>query len=88
MAARDVQATTGKNLKLIEDLSGLDPWVAKLCDIVDALVSNETVPVPAADQWRLPYLCSLLRQRSEAYYSGKEEEVSTLSSYVDSLVAN
>ena len=66
----------------------MNPWTANQNDIRDALIAKETVPVPVMDKWRLPYLCSLLSQRSQAYYNGNDEEVKILSSYIGSLVTN
>ena len=88
LLARDVRSTIGRNLNLIADLSRMNPWTANQNDIRDALIAKETVPVPVMDKWRLPYLCSLLSQRSEAYYNGNDEEVKILSSYIGSLVTN
>ena len=88
MLARDARSTIGKNLDLIRSLSSLDPWSDQLFEIKDALVSKETVLVPAEDEWRLPYLCTLLGKRSEAYYNANDEEVANLSTLIRSLVIN
>ena len=86
--ARDVQSVTGKNLNYIQEATGLNPWVAPQTRLRDALVSGETVQVPPQDEWRLQYLCSLLRQRREAFDSASEEIEKYLTDLINSLVAN
>ena len=86
--ARDVQSVTGKNLNYIQEATGLNPWVAPQTRLRDALVSGEAVQVPPQDEWRLQYLCSLLRQRREAFDSASEEIEKYLTDLINSLVAN
>ena len=88
MLARDIRSTLGKNLRLIAELAGMNPWTAPLSVIQEALVDNETVPVPQGDEWRIPFLWKLLKLRSQAYYAANDEDVETLSSYIRSLVIN
>ena len=71
--ARDVQSVTGKNLQLIYDVSGLNPWTASKGRLKSALIAGEAVEVPQQDRWRLPYLCSLLSQRGQAQNQALEE---------------
>ena len=62
--ARDMQSVTGKNMQLVQDLTNLDPWTTSYGKLKAALVTAEMVEVPQQDKWRLPYLCSLLAQKS------------------------
>ena len=82
--ARDVQSVTGRNLRLIHDLSHQNPWTATLGQIRQALISSETVEVPIVDRWRLPYLCSLLAQRRETRILALENEEKYLNDLIDS----
>ena len=86
--ARDRKSVTGKNLALIRELTGLNPWSASLGSIRSALISQEKVEVPPTDIWRLPYLVSLLSQRNHAYFMAAEEELLRLSDLIASLVVN
>ena len=86
--ARDVQTVTGKNLKLLKDITGMDPWTTSNGRLKEALVGAELVEVPERDRWRLPYLGSLLAQRGEANYSAMEEDVTRLGQLISSLVTN
>ena len=64
--ARDLQSVTGKNLRLVQDISHLDPCTISNGKLKEALIAAEMVEVPLLDRWRLPYLCTLLTQRREA----------------------
>ena len=86
--ARDVQSVTGRNLRLIHDLSLLNPWTAKLGHIRQALILSELVEVPEMDRWRLPYLCSLLTKRREMRTLALENEENYISDLISSLVRN
>ena len=75
--ARDMLSGTGKNLRLIQVLTHLNPWTARNGGLRSALERSERAHVPELDRWRRPYLCSFLSQRSQAYYmvmEHKEEE--------------
>ena len=61
LVARDRQAVTGKNLCLIRELTGLNPWNTSSAKFKSALQVHEAVNVPDLDQWRLPYLVTLLK---------------------------
>ena len=86
--ARDIQSVTGKNLRLIHDLSHLDPWSTSKEKLRCYLTSAEVLEVPIRDRWRLPYLSSLLAQRREAYQLALEAETSILDGLISSLVRN
>ena len=55
LASRDIRTTTGGNLRLLEELVGLDPWVFGSSRLKEDLAKNETCEVPPLDQWRIPY---------------------------------
>ena len=86
--ARDVQSVTGKNLTLLKEVSSLNPWTTKQCQLRNALIAAELVEVPFVDQWRLPYLWSLLAQKSQANSSVLEKQESRLEGLINSLVRN
>ena len=86
--ARDVQSVTGKNLRLVQDITHLNPWNTPYRKLKQALISAETVEVPPMDRWRLPYLCTLLAQRREAHNLVEEEEEERLEELISSLVYN
>ena len=44
--------------------------------------------VPDIDKWRIDYLARLLRERGEAFYRAEEEEVTRLTTLIDSLCVN
>ena len=85
LAARDLQTVTGRNLALVAELSGQDPWTASTARVREALREREMVPVPEGDSWRCNYLHKLLEQRQRAYYSGDKEKDMEISSLIDSL---
>ena len=88
LLARDMLSVTGKNLRLIQELTRLNPWTARNGGMRTALDRGEQVGVPELDRWRLPYLCSLLSQRSQAFYMVMEEEEEQLTDLINSLVVN
>ena len=88
LLARDIQSVTGKNLTLLKELSNLNPWVTKQCQLRNALIAAEMVEVPLVDQWRLSYLLSLLSQKTQAHSLVLEEQESRLEELINSLVRN
>ena len=88
LLARDRQSVTGKNLLLVQELSGINPWTATPGRLKAALQSEEVVDVPALDRWRLSYLSSLLRQRGEAHYLALEDDEQRITDLINSLVIN
>ena len=88
LVARDRQSVTGKNISLIRELTKLNPWNTSSAKVKFALQVHEAVDVPDLDQWRLPYLVTLLKQRGEAYYQSNEEQEKRLTELIESLVIN
>ena len=86
--ARDVRSVTGKNLQYISEITGLNPWTVPYSGLKTALITEDTVQVPEQDRWRVPYLCSLLRQRGEAHHMAMEEDNQRSTELINSLVAN
>ena len=72
----------------VHEASGLNPWTASHYRLRDALAAGELVEVQPQDEWRLPYLCSLLRQRREAFNLALDEEENNVTELINSLVAN
>jgi hypothetical protein len=85
IAGRDVRTNTGSNLKLLEELTGLNPWVFGSARITEELMKEETVLTPVEDGWRLSYLASLLAKRQQLDYLGEEEAAKEITGLVDSL---
>lgn len=88
IAARDMRTTTGRNLRFLEESSGLNPWEYCSARIKVELVKKEMVEVPQHDQWRVSYLASLLEKRQVADYMGLEEDEKYLTELIDSLCVN
>ena len=84
--ARDMQTVTGRNLQLIKDLTGLNPWSTSTSKLREAIACSELVEVSPQDVWRLPYLCSLLSQRGEAHAHAMEAEEKAFTDLINSLV--
>ena len=81
-------SVTGKNLRYLQEASGLDPWTSSVSKLKEALMTSEVVEIPKPDEWRLSYLCSLLRQRREAHDLALEEEEKHLTGLIESLAVN
>ena len=64
--SRDLQSTTGRNLKFLATQSGTDPWSVGPEILKAALHKNQIVDVPPQERWRVGYLKSLLRMLVEA----------------------
>ena len=86
LTSRDMLSTTGKNLRTVEEASGLDPWQDKSVKVKAALYSRELVELEPKDMWRSEYLCSLLRQRQESAYMGLDDQAKQHQALIDSLV--
>ena len=86
LVSRDVRTTTGANLKLIQEASGLPIWGTSQEKLREALRVEEAVMVPKCDKWRVPYLSKLLEHRQELYYMG--EDVKENDDLINSLCIN
>ena len=65
LVSRDIQTTTGKNLRLVEMASGLSAWDAGQERLKEAVKMKEAVTVEEHNRWRIPYLSKLLGQKQE-----------------------
>ena len=88
LLARDIRSVTGKNIQLIEEITGLSLWTAPQHRLRAVLCEQEAVEVPPQDRWRIPYLSSLLSQRRVAKNLASEETVDHLTQLIYSLVGN
>ena len=88
LAARDVRSNLGKNLSLVRETTGLDPWMARPGQLRAALDLSERREVPEMDLYRVPLLQKLLGQRLQAHYMTNVEEEERLTALINSLVVN
>ena len=66
LVSRDIRTTTGSNLDLIKELTGLDPWECTSREV--KMVLAETYKeMNNHDMWRIPYLGKLLALRGELH---------------------
>lgn len=86
LAARDIRSSLGSNLAMIQEETGLDPWVASREELWVSLEAANRVPVPPLDKWRVPALEKLLSARIAAHFEADQVEISRLQSLIDSLV--
>ena len=86
LAARDRRSTLGSNLTRLQNLTGLDPWVAGRCQVKAALQLATRREVPELDFWRPVLLQKLLSTRLEAHYSADKEEEERIATLITSLV--
>ena len=83
-----IRSTTGSNMRLLMELTGLDPKAFGSARIREELVKAELVEIAPVDQWRIKYLSKLLEQRQQVHYSGKKCEEEIVSLLIDSLCVN
>ena len=88
LASRDIRSATGRNLALVKECSGLDPWVYGAARLKSELAKCEILDVPPTDQWRVKYLGDLLEQRQILHYMGDKEGENTVAELIDSLCIN
>ena len=86
LVSRDLQSTTGKNLKLVMVKSGLDCLTTSPFKLKKALHMNQTVDIPEQDAWRIPYLTTLLGQLQEAKGLAEDNSIKIIQGLIDSLV--
>ena len=83
LAGRDLQNTTGSNMRVVEEASGMSVWNSTTAKVRSAVRQRELVPVPPVDLWRLPYLRRLLEQRLQHHYRRDKEEETRIQSLID-----
>ena len=84
--SRDLQCTTAKNLKMVRDMSGLDPWTAVPWKLKEALFKKQLVDIPQQDVWKVDYLRSLLGQLQEAKQLVQQDRIDYIQDLIDTLV--
>ena len=80
IVGRDCQSNTYKNLRYIQQLSGLDPWVFSSYRIKSALPVKM---VPESEMWRINFLTKLIQIRDDKYTCVENSQ--SLCSMIDSL---
>ena len=80
IAASDVRSVTGKNCLNLGIEFGLDPWKETPGSIRK---KYKVYDLPNQDNWRLPLLASLLRERHELDVTG--ENIENISGLIESL---
>jgi hypothetical protein len=88
LAGRDLRSSTGRNLKLLEEYTGINPWVFGSARLKEELLKWEMVETPDQDRWRVEYLFKLLGQRQVSHYNGDEDEEKRIAVLIDSLCVN
>ena len=88
LVARDIRSSTGKNVRLVSDNSGKDPWADSVGQVRAGLREHEAVEVEDQDKWRIQYLRLLLEQRQDWHYRGEEDQEEEVQRLVDSLCIN
>ena len=86
LAARDLQSTTGKNIRFVQDQSRTDLWTVSPVTLKQELHSASLVVVPTQEEWKLKYLGTLITQLVEAKVHVQEERMQVLQDLIDSLV--
>ena len=71
LCARDLWTTTGRNIRVVEEASGLSMWSSTTRQMRRAVREREAVLVPPQAAWRIPYLQKLLEQRIQHYYTAQ-----------------
>ena len=84
MMSRDVRSVTGRNVKYLEDQTGVDCMSVSKTLFKNTLLANIVNP-PESDLWRVKLLGKLLETRGEYYYWGYDEEMSNISDIINSL---
>ena len=85
LVARDIRTTTGSNISMIHDKTGLDPWSC-LGHQVKKVLGDMLAEVPQQDRWRISYMEKLLAQRGEKFYT--MDSTTELTELIDSLSLN
>ena len=88
MVGRDVRSVTGKNIRVIMEMSGSNLWSESPGKVRANLLEAETVTIEREDRWRVKYLETLLKHRQEWHYRGDKEQVAKTQVLIDSLCVN
>ena len=85
LVSRDIQTTTGSNIRMVEEASGMSAWDSCQDKLRRAIREKDLVDVEVQDQWRIPYLNKLLGQRQELDYLGQEMGKTRVEDLINSL---
>ena len=88
LAARDLRTSLGSNVRLLLDITGLDPWTTSVTTMKDALRNSLIAEIPLSESWRVNFLSKLLSERESAYYDCNENYAKEITQLIDSLVVN
>ena len=88
LAARDIRSNLGSNVRLLQEETGLDPWVTTPQEMKSKLRELSIPEIPEEDQWRIGYLTKLLNAKQQAYFEYNKEEEQYISNLIASLVVN
>ena len=83
VVSRDVRSTTGRNLWLIQEETGLNPYTARPAQVRDRLM---LAAVPEQDTWRLGLLESYLSERRTL--ESNMEDTEPITGLIDSICIN
>ena len=84
----DIRSTTGKNVRLLKNLSGAQSRNFSEQKVKDVLTSVFQRDVPETDIWRIRYLYSLISQRRSARETGLKDEEQRIQELIKCLVKN
>ena len=80
-----MQTCTGRNLSLIREEFGVNPWLASASEARSRVQLPE---IPVEQEWLLPQLAAALEERLEREGEGEEgEEMDFLSYIIDSFAS-
>ena len=88
LAARDLRTSLGSNVRLLLDITGLDPWTTSVSTMKAALRDSLIADIPPPDSWRVNFLSKLLSERESAYFNYNEEYTEETTQLINSLVVN
>ena len=88
IAREDIRSSTGSNIKLLQEETGLDPCTVGRSLLKETLRKRGTIDVPEMDFWRPQYLRKLLHARREMYYKADTNSQKELQALIDSLCIN
>ena len=83
IVARDMASVTGRNLEILREETGLNPWSATPAQIRESLPKKE---VPQQGQYRLGLLEKYLSTRKEL--ESEMADTQEISGLIDSLCVN
>ena len=88
LASRDLRSTLGRNLRLVEEETKLDPWRDSTVRVRETLATHSTTPTPTSEEWRVKYFHKLLERRQQYRYWGMEEVESATQQLLESICIN